>query len=175
MYSFIYVCKCTCVPGVREQPVGVCSFQPPCRARDWAQANSLNSGPQSQQKYLIFLFIIFLHEYLLDFITVAHFNIGSRELRKSFHLFFFSYAKHTEVAETTSSDDQYINESSNFKTWQNALVDEPPPMNLQVALSELSGLKKKKRKSTWSWERKWWRGWGKNWGDEYGRVGLMEI
>lgn len=86
-----------------------------------------------------------MHEYLLDFITVAHFNIGSRELRKSFHLFFFSYAKHTEVAETTSSDDQYINESSNFKTWQNALVDEPPPMNLQVALSELSGLKKKER------------------------------
>lgn len=51
------------------------------------------------------------------------------------------------MAETTSSDDQYINESSNFKTWQNALVDEPPPMNLQVALSELSGLKKQKERA----------------------------
>lgn len=115
----------------------------------WGQG--LNSGQQSELRSTIsaevsyFFIYYFLHEYLLDFITVGHFNIGSRELRKSFHLFFFSCAKHNELAETTSfSDDQYVNERSNFKTWQNALVDKPTPMHIQAALSELSGLKKKK-------------------------------
>lgn len=174
MYSFIYVCKCTCVPGVREQPVGVCSFQPPCRARDWAQANSLNSGPQSQQKYLVFLFIIFLHEYLLDFITVGHFNIGSRELMKSFHLFFF-------LCQTHWSGWDHIFWWSIYQ-WKQQLQDLAKCSSRWAPTHALTGstewtqwVKEKKRKSTWSWERKWWRGWGKNWGDEYGRVGLMEI
>lgn len=59
----------------------------------WGQG--LNSGQQSELRSTIsaevsyFFIYYFLHEYLLDFITVGHFNIGSRELRKSFHLFFF--------------------------------------------------------------------------------------
>lgn len=107
------------------------------------QQSELRSRISTEESYFLFIYY-FLHEYLLGFITVGHFNIGSRELRKSFHIF-FSGAKLTELAETTSSsNDQYVNESSNFKACQNALVGEPTPMHTQVAPSECSGLKKKK-------------------------------